>query len=83
MLDAALGLLGFRGYGADDRGWIAVVLAGLTMLGLKVALIMFLVRLEPHLGPYRRVVLVAATVVGMVGAVSNVIAFPIPPGPAG
>lgn len=60
-----------------------MVLAGLAMLGLKVALIMFLVRTEPHLGRYRRVVLVAATAVGVVVAVSNVIAFPIPPGPAG
>lgn len=83
VMDVSLGLLGSRGYGYDDRGWIAVILAALMMFALKIVLMMFLVRVEPHLGRYRRVVLVAAIVVGLVGAVSNIVAFPIPPARTG
>jgi hypothetical protein len=58
------------------RVHLAVIVAALILFMLKVALIVFLIRVAPHLGRYRRPVLVVATVVGMLGALSNVLAFP-------
>ena len=77
-MNFSLGLFNSRGQGFDDWGWVAVIVAALMMLGLKVALIAFLVRVAPHLGRYRRTVLVIAIVGGIVGTTSNVLAFPIP-----
>ncbi|HYN68921.1 MAG TPA: hypothetical protein VEX41_01765 [Candidatus Eisenbacteria bacterium] len=82
-MDFSLGLFGSRGVGFDDRGYLAVIVAALILFGLKVALIVFLVRVVPYLGRYRRAVLVVAIAVGTLGAVSNVLAFPIPPTPTG
>ena len=79
-MDFSLDLFGSRGYGYDDGGYPAVILAGLSLLLLKVALIVFLIRVAPYLGRYRRTVLVVAVALGTLGAISNVLAFPIPPG---
>lgn len=82
-MDVAQGLLGSRGLGYDDRGYLAVILAAMLLFGLKVTLIGFLIRIEPHLGPYRRAVLVLAIAAGILGAISNLLAFPIPPSTSG
>ena len=78
-MDFSLWLLGSGGVGHDDWGYVAVLVAAVLMFALKLALIAFLIRVEPHLGRYRRAVLVVAIGVGILGAVSNVLAFPIPP----
>ncbi len=78
-MDFSLELFDSRGEGFDDWGWVAVIVAALILFALKVALIVFLIRVAPHLGRYRRAVLVVAVAVGILGAISNILAFPIPP----
>lgn len=56
--------------------WVAVPTAALSLMGLKVALIGFLIHVAPHLGRYRRIVLGAAIGVGAIGAISNLLAYP-------
>ena len=78
-MDFSLELFDSRGEGFDDWGWVAVIVAALILFALKVALIVLLIRVAPHLGRYRRAVLVVAVAVGILGAISNILAFPIPP----
>ena len=78
-MDFSLWLFDSRGEGVDDWGWVAVIVAALILFALKVALIVCLIRVAPHLGRYRRAVLVVAVAVGTLGAISNILAFPIPP----
>jgi hypothetical protein len=55
--------------------WLAVAVAGLGLLGLKVVLVTFLVGVAPHLGRYARIVLIVAIGAGALGAASNVLAY--------
>jgi len=59
--------------GPADATWEATAAAGLVLILAKLALIRFLIWVTPHLGRYRRVVLVAGTVVGCIGAATNVL----------
>ncbi len=62
------------GSGADGA---AVVAASVLMMGLKLGLIAFLLRVAPYLGRYRLVVLVVGVAAGAIGCISNVVALPI------
>lgn len=66
-MDALLGL------GPADATWEAAAAAGLILILAKLALIGFLIWVTPPLGRYRPAVLVAGTVVGCVGAMSNML----------
>ena len=61
-------------HGRAGGTWEAAAAAALILILAKLALIGFLIWVTPHLGRYRRVVLVAGTVVGCVGAATNVLA---------
>ena len=63
VLDAIHAVLG--------PGW-GVLAAAAVLLLLKLALIVYLVRVAPYLGRYRAAVLVVAMAAGLVGAASNV-----------
>ncbi len=68
-MQLALGLLG------GDHA-ISVLIAGVALMSVKLALIAYLVHGSPFFGPYRQIVLAVATAIGIVGALSNVIAYP-------
>lgn len=61
--------------GVVDGGWIweAAAVAGVLLILAKVGLIGFLIKATPHLGRYAPPVLLAATVVGAVGATANLL----------
>lgn len=63
------------GLGGAEDGWAAAALAGLLLIGAKLVLIGFLIRVAPYLGRYRGPVLATAAVVGAVGAAVNAIAL--------
>lgn len=65
-LEAARGVL--------PAGW-DVVAAAVFLLLLKLALIVYLVRVAPFLGRYRDAVLIIAAAAGFVGATTNVLAL--------
>jgi hypothetical protein len=67
MLEALLAL------GPASTSWEAAVAAGLILILAKLALIGFLIGVTPHLGRYRRTVLLVAMVAGSVGATVNVL----------
>jgi hypothetical protein len=71
FLGVAMPLEGLLGYG------LVLWVSFLMVAGLKLGLIVYLDRVSPHLGRYRRVVLLAALGVGAVGALSNLAALPI------
>lgn len=66
-----------RGLFPPNFTYEAVFTAALILMLAKLALIWYLIRMAPHLNRYRRAVLAVATAVGIVGAASNVVAFPI------
>ena len=66
---------------SGDVGDLSAWLAALLLIGLKYALIAYLVWAAPILGRYRRPVLLLATVAGVIGAVSNFRLFGIFIGP--
>jgi hypothetical protein len=53
-----------------------ISIAWLVLTALKLTLIGYLLRAEPSLGRYRRPVMAVATVAGVIGAASNVLAHP-------
>jgi hypothetical protein len=55
---------------------IATLVAALTLMVLKLALVGYLVRIDSHLGRFRRPVLAAAIAAGVFGAGTNVLAYP-------
>jgi hypothetical protein len=57
------------------RIWEAAAVTGVILILAKLGLIGFLIKATPHLGRYRRAVLLAATAVGIVGATANVLAI--------
>ena len=61
--------------GSADASWSweAATATGATLILAKLALIGLLIGVTPHLGRYRRTVLLAATVAGSVGAGANVV----------
>jgi hypothetical protein len=56
-------------------GTFPFAVAGLALILAKLGLILYLVRITPFLGRYRNVVLTVALLVGLVGTISNVVAF--------
>jgi hypothetical protein len=75
ILQTVVGLAG------GEESELASLTAGLVLIGLKIALIGYLVWAAPILGRYRRLVLVAALAAGVVGALSNLRLFGIFIGP--
>jgi hypothetical protein len=69
-VDAARGAL------SPDAAWLAVLLAGLLLILLKVGLAVLLVVIAPYLGRYRTLVLTIAIGAGLIGAASNLLALP-------
>ena len=55
--------------------WEAAAVTGVILILAKLGLIGFLIKATPHLGRYRRTVLIAGTLVGIVGATSNGLAI--------
>lgn len=62
---------------------LAATLGWLAIAAMKTALMLYLDWAAPRLGRYRRVVLIVALAVGLLGAFSNVGAFAIWQGPSG
>ena len=62
------------GFPADY--WFAIVLAGFTLMALKVGLAILLIGLASRIGRYRMAVLVVALVAGIVGAATNLLVLP-------
>ena len=52
-------------------GWGILAAEGFLLL-LKLALVVYIVRIAPYLGRYRDAVLIVATAAGLIGATSNV-----------
>jgi hypothetical protein len=61
--------------GPSNASWEAAAVAGVILILAKLALIGFLIWVTPQLGRYRFIVLLAATLVGTVGAASNILAM--------
>jgi hypothetical protein len=61
---------------SPDAAWLAVLLAGLLLILLKVGLAVLLIAVVPHLGRYRTLVLTIAITAGLIGAASNLGALP-------
>jgi hypothetical protein len=60
-------------FGRDSGA--AVPIAAVVLILLKLGLIAYLIRAEPYLGRYRRAILGVATVTGLLGAGSNILAY--------
>lgn len=56
-------------------GSFPFAVAGIVLILAKVGLVLFVVRVTPFLGRYRNAVLAIALIAGLIGSVSNVIAF--------
>lgn len=67
----------FIGSATNEQMFVVNWLSVLAMVGLKVGLIAFLVWIAPRLRQYQRPVLLLATAVGIVGALSNFIVLPM------
>jgi hypothetical protein len=59
------------GLGPTSASWEAASAAGLILILAKLALVGFLILATPQLGGYKRTVLIAATLLGTVGAAAN------------
>lgn len=71
------------GSATNEQMFVVNSLSFIAMIGLKLALIAFLVWVAPRLRQYQRLVLILATVVGIVGAVTNLLSLPLFIGPGG
>lgn len=67
----------------NEQMFLVNSLSFFAMVGLKLALIAFLVWVTPRLRHYQRPVLFMAMAVGVVGAVTNLLSLPLFVGPGG
>jgi hypothetical protein len=80
IVGAAKGIFGST---TNEQMFVVNSLSFFAIIGLKLALIAFLVWVTPRLRQYQRPVLFMATAVGVVGAVTNLLSLPLFVGPGG